>query len=81
MLKILTIIGTRPELIKMSQLIPLVDEKFEHRFIFTSQHYSRNMVNIFFDELDLREPDIFLGVKSSDHSALKEAIRPKIAEL
>jgi len=79
--KIHTIIGTRPEIIKMSQLIPLLDGNFEHRFIFTSQHYSKNMVDIFLDELGVREPDIFLGVKSSDHSSLKDAIRPKIAEL
>jgi UDP-N-acetylglucosamine 2-epimerase (non-hydrolysing) len=38
-MKIVTIIGTRPEIIKMSRLIPLLDEKFEHTFIFSDQHY------------------------------------------
>jgi len=55
--KILTIIGTRPEIIKMSPLIPLFDQNFDHILVHTGQHYSANMDKIFFEELNLRLPD------------------------
>lgn len=80
-MKILTIIGTRPELIKMSRLIPLLDKRFEHKFIFTSQHYSKNMVDIFLDELEIREPDLFLGIKSSEYDEIIKSLLPKIKEI
>ncbi len=78
MKKISTIVGTRPEIIKMSRLIPLLDEKFDHEFIFTSQHYSKNMVDIFFEEMDIRQPDIFLRVNSSEYEAMIRPIQDQI---
>ena len=54
---VLTIIGTRPEIIKMSPLIPLLDESFSHLLVHTGQHYSANMDEVFFEELNLRRPD------------------------
>lgn len=78
MKSILTIIGTRPEIIKMSRLIPLLDDKFDHKFIFTSQHYSKNMVNIFFDEMCVRIPDLFLNVNSSEYESLIKPIQTQI---
>jgi len=73
-MKIVTVIGTRPEIIKMSRLIPLLDKHFDHTFIFTSQHYSKNMVDIFFNELDVRIPDCFLYTKSSEYPVLIKSI-------
>ncbi|MFG1505558.1 non-hydrolyzing UDP-N-acetylglucosamine 2-epimerase [Halobacteriovorax sp. ZH5_bin.2] len=64
--RVLTIIGTRPELIKMSPLIPLLDESFEHIFVHSGQHYSENMDKIFFDELDIRKPDYNLKVNEKN---------------
>ncbi len=75
MAHVLTIIGTRPEIIKMAPLIPLLDDAFEHTFLFTGQHYSQNMVEIFLDEMGLRRPDAFLDVNDSDRDRLEEGIR------
>jgi UDP-N-acetylglucosamine 2-epimerase len=57
---VLTVIGTRPEIIKMSPLIPLLDGNFRHVFVHSGQHYSPNMDRIFFEELKLRQPDAVL---------------------
>ncbi len=80
-MKIATIIGVRPEIIKMSRLIPLLDKEFEHTLIFTGQHHSREMADIFFDELNVRQPDKHLLIKSSDRSPLTEAITKTCKEL
>jgi len=77
-MKIATIIGVRPEIIKLSQLIPLLDKKFEHTLIFSGQHFSSSMVNIFFEELGIRYPDIFLKTKSSEQNFLIEEIKKSI---
>jgi len=78
MKSIISIFGTRPEIIKMAPLLPLLDNEFEHRFIFTSQHYSEDMMGIFFKELGVRAPDKFLEVKSSDMGKLENAIRAEL---
>ncbi|MFH1447871.1 MAG: UDP-N-acetylglucosamine 2-epimerase (non-hydrolyzing) [Candidatus Micrarchaeota archaeon] len=79
--KVVTVFGTRPEIIKMSLLIPLLDKGFDHSFLFTSQHYSKNMAQVFFDDLRLREPDDYLCVKSSDYRKLETAILKKLKML
>ncbi|MBI2040898.1 MAG: UDP-N-acetylglucosamine 2-epimerase (non-hydrolyzing) [DPANN group archaeon] len=56
-MKIITIIGTRPEIIKMSSLLPLFDKTFEHALVHTNQHYDYEMDKIMFEQLALREPD------------------------
>ena len=71
---IVSIFGTRPEIIKMAPLIPFLDKAFDHTFIFTSQHYSWNMMSVFFKELGVRKPDKYLMVKSSDIRKLEGAI-------
>jgi UDP-N-acetylglucosamine 2-epimerase (non-hydrolysing) len=68
-MKIATILGTRPEIIKLSPLIPLLDEEFNHILIHTGQHYSYNMDKIFFDELNLRDCDYTLNIGSETHAA------------
>jgi UDP-N-acetylglucosamine 2-epimerase (non-hydrolysing) len=67
---ITTIIGTRPEIIKMSRLIPLLDKDFDHKFIYSGQHFSTNMSDVFFSELKVRNPDVNLNVKTSDYPQL-----------
>ena len=61
---IFTLIGTRPEIIKMSPLLPLLDNCFCHTLIHSGQHYSFSMNGNFFEELSLREPDVCLEVGS-----------------
>lgn len=61
MLKIMTIVGTRPELIKMSRVIHEFDKNTNHVLVHTGQNYDYELNQIFFDELDIRKPDYFLG--------------------
>lgn len=61
-LKLATIIGTRPEIIRLSQIIKLADKVFDHVLIHTGQNYDYELNEIFFEELGIRKPDHFLGV-------------------
>jgi UDP-N-acetylglucosamine 2-epimerase (non-hydrolysing) len=61
-MKIMTIIGTRPELIKMSRVISCLDENFDHILVHSGQNYDYELNQIFFDELQIRKPDFFLDV-------------------
>ena len=61
MLKVMTIVGTRPELIKMSRVITEFDQHTRHILIHTGQNYDYELNQIFFDELDIRKPDYFLN--------------------
>lgn len=63
-LKVMTIVGTRPELIRLSRVIPKMDEHFDHIFVYTKQSYDYELSDIFFGELSLRKPDYILDVKS-----------------
>ncbi len=61
---VVTVLGTRPEIIKCSPLIPLFDSAFDHTVVHTGQHYDFLMDSIFFKDLDLRGPDVNLAVGS-----------------
>lgn len=67
MSKVLTILGTRPEIIKLSPLIPLLEQSFEHLLVHSGQHYSYDVDAIFFEELNLPAPRHTLGVGSASH--------------
>jgi UDP-N-acetylglucosamine 2-epimerase (non-hydrolysing) len=62
MLKVMTIVGTRPELIKMSRVIAEFDLHTKHILVHTGQNYDYELNQIFFDELEIRKPDHFLNV-------------------
>lgn len=68
---IVTIAGTRPEIIKLSELVQLLDGKCNHALLYTGQHYSDNMKSIFFDELKIK-PDYDLRADTSDVGMLKQ---------
>lgn len=61
-LKLMTIVGTRPEIIKLSEVIKKCDKYFEHILVHTGQNYDYTLNEVFFEELGLREPDFYLGV-------------------
>jgi UDP-N-acetylglucosamine 2-epimerase (non-hydrolysing) len=61
MLKVMTIVGTRPELIKMSRVIDEFDRNTKHILVHTGQNYDYELNQIFFDDLKIRKPDYFLG--------------------
>ena len=56
----MTIVGTRPEIIRLSRIIPALDSFCHHRLVHTGQNYDYELNQVFFDELDIRKPDIFL---------------------
>lgn len=61
-LKLMTIVGTRPEIIKMSAIIKKCDKYFDHILVHTGQNYDYTLNEVFFNDLDLREPVYYLGV-------------------
>lgn len=61
-LKLMTIVGTRPEIIKMSKIIKKADEYFEQILVHTGQNYDYELNKVFFDDLSIREPDYYLEV-------------------
>lgn len=63
--KVMTVLGTRPEIIRLSRIIPKLDGVCEHVLVHTGQSFDHTMSGVFFDELDLRQPDHYLGVKST----------------
>ena len=63
MYKICTIVGTRPELIKLSRVIPELDKYFKHYLIHSGQNYDYSLNKVFFQDLKIRKPNYFLNVK------------------
>ena len=61
MLKVMTIVGTRPEIIRLSRIIDKLDRYCEHVLVHTGQNYDYELNEIFFKELGIRKPDAFLG--------------------
>lgn len=59
-LKVITVVGTRPEIIRLSRVIPKLDQYFEHVLVHTGQNYDYELNEIFFEELELRRPDYYL---------------------
>ncbi|RSM29431.1 UDP-N-acetylglucosamine 2-epimerase (non-hydrolyzing) [Aeromonas salmonicida] len=59
-LKVMTIVGTRPEIIRLSRTIAKLDEFFDHTLVHTGQNYDYELNQIFFDDLGIRAPDVFL---------------------
>jgi UDP-N-acetylglucosamine 2-epimerase (non-hydrolysing) len=60
MLKVMTIVGTRPEIIRLSRVIAKLDEHCQHTLVHTGQNFDYELNAIFFEELAIRKPDIFL---------------------
>lgn len=61
-LKVMTIAGTRPELIRLSEIIKKADVFFEHVFVHTGQNYDARLNDIFYEDLGIRKPDYYLNV-------------------
>lgn len=66
--RIVTVLGTRPEIIKCSPLLPELDTRYDHCLVHTGQHYDAAMDSRFFEELGLRPADHNLGVGSGSHA-------------
>jgi UDP-N-acetylglucosamine 2-epimerase (non-hydrolysing) len=59
-LKVMTILGTRPEIIRLSRVMPALDRHTDHTVVHTGQNYDHELNQVFFDDLELRPPDRFL---------------------
>ena len=64
-MKILTILGTRPEIIRLSRIIPKLDRLSDQIVVHTGQNYDPGLSEQFFRELSVRPPDYYLGIKGS----------------
>jgi len=65
MLKLITIVGTRPEIIRLSEIIKKCDKYFKHKLIFTNQNFSDNLSKVFFKDLKIRKPNYIYKIKNS----------------
>lgn len=65
-LKVMTIVGTRPEIIRLSEVIKCADKYFDHILVHTGQNYDYTLNEIFFEDLELRSPDYYLEAVGKD---------------
>src|SRR3546814_3634950 len=65
-LKIVTVVGTRPEIIRLSRVIAKLDEHCDHVLVHTGQNYDYELNEIFFQDLDIRKPDYFLNAAGAN---------------
>jgi UDP-N-acetylglucosamine 2-epimerase (non-hydrolysing) len=65
-LKLMTILGTRPEIIRLSEVLKKADKYFDHILVHTGQNYDYTLNQIFFEDLDLRQPDYYLDAVGVD---------------
>jgi len=80
-LKIMTIVGTRPEIIRLSRIIVLLDETVNHILVHTGQNYDYELNEIFFNELEIRKPDYFMNADTSSLGATIGDIFRKTEEI
>lgn len=76
-MKVMTIVGTRPEIIKLSRVMVLLDKSVEHVLVHTGQNYDYELNEVFFKDLELRKPDYFLNAAGETAT---ETIAKVIAE-
>ena len=74
MKRVVTILGTRPEIIRLSRIISTFDENFEHIVMHTGQNFDENLSKIFFDDLEIREPDFYLDCRNTDTALAISAV-------
>lgn len=80
-MKVLTLVGTRPEIIKLSRVVNAVTNSFDHLFVHSGQNYDYELNEIFFEQLDIPKPDYFLGINSSITTSPSEFVGRAIIAL
>ncbi len=81
MLKVMTIVGTRPELIKMSRVIAEFDRHTEHLLVHTGQNFDFELNQVFFEDLEIRKPDYFLGAVGENGAQTIAQVIMKVDEV
>jgi len=69
-LKVLTVVGTRPEIIRLSRVMARLDQYCEHTLVHTGQNYDYELNQLFFEDLGVRKPDYFLNSADNSKSAV-----------
>src|SRR3954453_16332326 len=64
-MKVMTIFGTRPEIIRLSLVMKVLDQHCERVMVHTGQNFDKSLSDVFFSELEIRQPDIHLGICST----------------
>lgn len=64
-MRVVTVLGTRPEIIRLCTVIDKLDRSTEHTLVHTGQNYDNRLSDVFFSELGVRKPDVYLGVDTS----------------
>ena len=77
-LKVMTVLGTRPEIIRLSRVIPKLEKYFHHTLVHTGQNYDYELNQVFFEDLKIQKPNIFL---ESDKSSALSTIGDLIAKI
>ena len=80
-LRVMTVVGTRPEIIRLSEVIKRLDETCEHTIVHTGQNYDFELNEIFFDDLEIRKPDYFLECAADSPLKTIGAILTKMDDL
>ena len=81
--RILTVLGTRPEIIRLSRIMPRLDAVSDHRVLHTGQNFDSNLSDIFFDQLALRAPDVTVqsrGSVAQQLASMYQAVEQSILE-
>lgn len=81
MKKICTVVGARPQFIKLAVVSRELRKEFQEVLIHTGQHYDRNMSDVFFEEMDIPKPDYNLGVSGGTHAQMTGQMLIKIEEV
>ena len=66
-MKLIIVVGTRPEIIRLSSTINLCRKMFDTTLIHTGQNYDKNLNEVFFSDLEIKEPDLFLNCSREGH--------------
>lgn len=80
-MKVLTVVGTRPEIIRMSKTIALLDDSVDHVLVHTGQNSAFSLNDVFFSELGVRRPDYFLDARTTSVAAFIADALERIEEI
>ena len=73
-MKVMSIFGTRPEIIRLSRIFALLDKNFEHVMVNTSQNYTRELNSVFFDDLNIKRIDLLkMDIEGAEKEVLNDA--------
>ena len=81
MLKVMTVVGTRPEIIKLSEVIRELDVSSEHILVHTGQNFDYELNEVFFKQLKVRNPDFYLNASSKDNINTISKVISKLGSL